>query len=210
MTTTQDLPTIMDWPELPMPRDSARETQRPRVYVAARAFEGPAVIDGIAPERAPRITVGPSHPPELQSPARDMATEPEPPRTLAGRILRRCLWAALYVATLPFRGVRALYWAIDTDAKVRSRGVQTVGRVETTKTDTQVYKDPETGRESTTYTHYVSYSFPADGATRRDEKKVGSLKGLSRGSAIRVYFLPDGSRVDSALDWNPRALASRR
>ena len=196
----------MDWPELPMPREMARETQRPRVYVAAGEAEWPAVIDGIAPERAPRITVAPSGSLGLQSPAEDLVIELAADRSIADRIARRCLRAAIYVGTLPFRGVRALYRAIDTDAKVRSQGVQTVGRVEMTKTDTQVSKDPETGRETTTYTHYVSYSFPADRETRTDQKKVGSLSGVRTGSAIRVYFLHNGSRVDSALDWSPGAL----
>ena len=193
-----------------MPREVAREAQRPRVYVAAGAADWPADTDGVAPERAPRITVGPSRPTEVLAPARGLGTELEPPRTLAGKIALRCGRVVLYVLSLPFRGLRALYWAIDTDAKVRSRGEQTVGSVEMTKTDTQVHTDPETGEKATTYTHYVSYSFPADGETRRDQKKVGSLGNLKRGHALRVYYLPGGNRVDSALDWNPQVLASQR
>ena len=189
-----------------MPRELARETQRSSVYVAAGAAEWPAAIEGIAPKRARRITVVPSGSLELQSPAEGLRAEPVPDRTMAHRIARRCLRAALYVGTMPFRGVRALYWAIDTDAKVRSQGVQTVGRVESTKTDTQVHTNPETGAESTTYTHYVSYSFPAGGEARQGQKKVGSLGSMKRGSVLRVYFLPDGNRVDSAIDWNPRVL----
>ena len=207
MTTTQDIRPTVDWPEVATEEGLVRETQRmPSVHVTAVATGQMATANGVAPERARRITVTPSASPERQSPAGDPGTEPVPARTRAGRIASRFLRAALYVGTLPFKGVRALYWAIDTDAKVRSQGTRTVGRVEMTKTDTHVSEDPETGRETTTYTHYVSYSFPADGTTRRDQKKVGSFGSLSRGSAIRVYFLPNGNRVDSALDWNPRAL----
>ena len=104
---------------------------------------------------------------------------------------------ALFVLTLPLRGVRALYWAIDTDAKVRSLGAQTVGRVEKTRTDTQVHTDPETGAKSTTYTHYVSYSFPdGGGETRRDEKKVGSL-----GDDESITLRPRGLPAKGHLGW---------
>ena len=110
---------------------------------------------------------------------------------------------ALYIVTLPFTGVRELYWAFDRDAKVRSKGLQTIGRVERKRTKTDVYKDPESGKESTTYTYFASYSFPVDGLDRRDEKKVGSCRSLRGGSSIKVYFLPNGNRFDSALDWTP-------
>ena len=114
------------------------------------------------------------------------------------------------VWTAPFRAIRAIYWMLDRDAKIRSQGVQTVGRVANTRTESQVYRDSETGTEETIYTHYVSYEFVAGGRTHTREKKVGSLAGLSAGSTIRVYFLPDTATSDSAIDWDPRVLDERQ
>ena len=92
---------------------------------------------------------------------------------------------------------------LDPDAKCRSRGLNTVGRV--TGTETEEHEDPETG--SISYTHHVTYTYRVDSGTLTDTKRVGSLGSLKKGAAVRVYFLPDTVPVRSALDRDPRALA---
>ena len=102
-----------------------------------------------------------------------------------------------------FSALRGAYWLLDPDAKCRSVGLQTVGRVD--KTQTHEHTDPETGGVS--YTHHVTYRFDSDGETHSTQKKVGSLGNLKNGSPIRVYYLPDTDRPNSAIDWEPRTLA---
>ena len=105
-------------------------------------------------------------------------------------------WHQLWTA--PFRAIRAIYWMLDRDAKVRSRGLQTVGRVTGTRTEEDTDSEGDTY-----YTHYVRYRFEAEGRTRTDEKKVGSLGKLSEGDPMKVYYLSELDRLDSALDWEP-------
>ena len=107
----------------------------------------------------------------------------------------------------PFRALRGFYWLLDPNAKCRSVVLQTVGRVE--KKESEEHRDAETG--SVYYTHYVTYAYEADGRSRTDRKKVGDLGELRKGTSIRVYYLPDrygrdGSRLRSAIDFNPRPM----
>jgi len=107
----------------------------------------------------------------------------------------------------PFRALRQLYWLIDRDAKTRSQGLQTVGSVIKTRTDSRIVRDPEDGTERTVYTHYVTYRFDANGETQSGEKKVRSLSNVRGGSTLRVYYLPDTlAPIESAIDREPRAV----
>ena len=107
------------------------------------------------------------------------------------------------VLTAPFRTIRAAYWAMNHDAKVRSQGELTVGRVVDKRTRTQTHTDSECGDVNTTHTHYVKYGFQVDGVDSIREKKVGDLGILKRGDAINVYFLRTETGPDSAIEWKP-------
>ncbi|MCI5130320.1 MAG: DUF3592 domain-containing protein [Candidatus Electrothrix sp. EH2] len=74
-----------------------------------------------------------------------------------------------------------------TDAKIRSKGVRTTGKV--IKCDTQTTH----GAYGAVYkTHYVTYEYEdADGKMYSAKKQVSSLAGMTEGSAITVYYLPD-------------------
>ena len=97
-----------------------------------------------------------------------------------------------------FRAVREAYWLIDGDAKVRSQGLQTAGRV--VRTETRQH----TGSEGGTWeTHHVTYEYRVDVAVHTAEKKVGSLGYVKRGDSIRVYFLPGTYPPRSAIDRTP-------
>ena len=124
-----------------------------------------------------------------------------PKRGIATSALIFLFDAARVVAILLFKALREVYWALDRDAKVRSQGLQTVGRVVATKTEK--HEDPESG---TYYTHSVSYDFEVDARTHTASKNVGALGDLKRGVPIRVYYLPGTYPPDSALDTEPRAL----
>ena len=107
------------------------------------------------------------------------------------------------VWTAPFRAIRAVYWMLDRDAKVRSRGLQTVGRVVGTRTE-----EHSDGEGGTGYTDYVRYRFEANRGTRTDEKRVNDFGGVKGGDAIRVYYLPDTAAFDSAIETAPSALST--
>lgn len=107
----------------------------------------------------------------------------------------------LAILTFPFRVLRELYWLLDPDAKVRSRGLQIMGRVVATETTTRTVRG-EYGEETITIYH-VTYDFVAHGLTHTAQKKVGSLANLGRGAAIRVYYLPETYPLKSAIDWEP-------
>ena len=113
------------------------------------------------------------------------------------------MWREVW--TFPFRALREFYWLLDPDAKCRSIGLQTVGRVD--KKESEEHKDYETGRVS--YTYHVSYGYQSDVGDHTDLKKVGTLGKLRKGASIRVYYLPDTYRPDSAIDWEPRTLAEQ-
>ena len=85
-------------------------------------------------------------------------------------------WNAFW--TFVFESLREAYWLLDSDAKVRSQGVQTVGRV--LKTRTEEHHDPETG---TSYTHYVTYEYQVDAERHTTEKRVSRLGLVERGHA---------------------------
>ena len=121
-----------------------------------------------------------------------------PPGRQRGRIMTA--WVALW--TFVFEALREAYWVLDRDAKVRSQGVQTAGRV--LKTRTQEHTDPESG---TSYTHYVTYEFQVDAKSHTVEKQVSRYGTLKRDMPIKVYFLPDTYPIASAIDKEPRALA---
>ncbi len=94
------------------------------------------------------------------------------------------------------------YWLLDPDAKCRSVGSQTVGRVD--GMESEEHTDYETGR--TSYTHYVRYAYKVDDRSHTARKKVGSLANVLKRDALRVYYLPDTYPLKSAIDWNPRAV----
>ena len=124
----------------------------------------------------------------------------------SGEPTRRILSVLRIILLFPFKALRELYWLIDPDAKVRSQGLQVVGSVVKTRTSSSVVTD-EFGNEETVYTHHVTYRFDANGGTHSGEKKVGSLRNLAKGSPITVYYLPDTYPPNSAIDWEPRAVA---
>ena len=100
-----------------------------------------------------------------------------------------------------FRALREGYWLIDRDAKVRSQGLQTEGRV--VKTETREHRGSEW---DTHYTHHVTYEYQVDSRRHTAEKEVGSLGDLRRSVPIRVYFLPGTYPLRSAIDRTPRGL----
>ena len=134
-------------------------------------------------------------------------TTPAGGSRIAG-LTRRILSALRILLLSPFKALRQLYWLIDPDAKIRSQGLQTVGSVVKTHTSSRVFTN-ESGTEETVYTHYVTYRFDANGGTHSGEKKVGSLGNLKGNShsQIRVYYLPNTYPPNSAIDWEPRAVA---
>ena len=101
--------------------------------------------------------------------------------------------------TAPFRALREFYWLLDPDAKCRSVGLHTVGRVDDTQSEE--HTDSETGKKF--YTHYVWYTYQVDGRSRSARKKVDNYDRLKKGRGIRVYYLPDTYPVRSAIDWRP-------
>ena len=103
-----------------------------------------------------------------------------------------------------FKALREAYWVLDKDAKIRSQGLQTLGRI--TRTRTQEHKDPESG---TYYTYHVSYEYQAGGMRPVGNKQVSELGNLKKDAPIRVYYLPGMQPLASALDKNPRALSER-
>ena len=120
--------------------------------------------------------------------------------------------ALLGVGTFPFRALgavctssgralRAVYWAMDTDAKVRSLGLQTVGHVVATKTEE--HTDSEGG---TSYTRYVTYEYQVEGRKYTHRKQVGTLESLKKAVPVRVYYLPGTHPLACALDGHPQAL----
>ncbi len=125
----------------------------------------------------------------------------------SGVLTRRILSVLQILLLFPFKALRQLYWLTDPDAKIRSQGLQTIGSVVKTRTSSKVVRDQETGTEETVYTHYVTYRFDANGGTHSGEKTVGSLGNLKEGSPIRVYYLPDTYPPNSAIDWEPGAMA---
>ena len=74
-----------------------------------------------------------------------------------------------------------------TDAKIRSKGVSTTGKV--TKCDTQTTHGAYGAVHKT---HYVNYEYKdSAGKMYRAKKQVSSLTGMAEGVAITVYYLPD-------------------
>ena len=120
------------------------------------------------------------------------------------------LWVPLNLGFTALRGVvrflfaalREAYWVLDRDAKVRSQGLQTLGRV--VQTESEKHTDAETG--NVTYSHHVSYEYRLGSRTHSARKGVAKLGNLVRGVPIRVYWLPETHPVASAIDREPRAL----
>ena len=125
----------------------------------------------------------------------------------SGVLFRRVLSVLRVLLLFPFKALRQLYWLIDHDAKIRSQGLQVVGSAVATRTSSRLVRNPETDTVSIVDTHYVAYRFDANGETHLGEKKVGSLGNLKWDSPIRVYYLPDKCPPDSAIEWEPRAVA---
>ena len=160
--------------------------------------------DLAAPERTPRNIL------ELNGGGDDAgATTQTVPagESRSGVLSRQILSVLRFLLLFPFKALRQLYWLIDSDAKIRSLGLQTVGSVVKTRTSSKVVRDPEFGTEETVYTHYVTYRFDADGGTHSGVKTVGSLGNLKAGSPIRVYYLSNTYPPNSAIDWEPGAVA---
>ena len=132
--------------------------------------------------------------------------DPRPRRPgMVTRVVTLPFIALKAAGVLIFEGLREVYWALDRDAKVRSQGVQTVGRV--VKTTTEKHEDSESG---VYYTHTVRYDFNVDDRWHNDTKKVSSLGDLKRDGPIRVYYLPGTYPLASAVDTPPRALGPAR
>lgn len=106
-------------------------------------------------------------------------------------------WRTIWTA--PFRALREFYWLLDPDAKCRSVGLRTVGRVDNTQSEE--HTDSEGGGKF--YTHYVWYTYAVVGRIHTARKKVDNYDRLKKGRGIEVYYLPDTNPVRSAIDWKP-------
>ena len=126
---------------------------------------------------------------------------PDPTNASPNRAARgiRRTWREVWTA--PFRALREVYWVLDRDAKVRSRGLQTIGRV--VRTETREHQGAEGG---TYYTHHVTYEYQDEAGRHTAEKRVSSLGNIRQGVRIKVYFLPDAYPPASAIDTPPAAL----
>ncbi len=120
----------------------------------------------------------------------------------SGGLFRRVLSVLRVLLLFPFKALRQLYWLIDPDAKCRSVGLQTVGRVVRTET-----RSGTTTEGGTWESHHVTYRFDTNGETHSGEKQVGSLWNLKNRPPITVYYLPNTYPLKSAIDWEPRAVA---
>lgn len=113
----------------------------------------------------------------------------------AGRLLWT-IWKAIWM--YQFKALREVYWLMDPDAKVRSQGLRTVGRVQ--KTETRQHEDSE---GNTYETHYVTYGFQAAGARITTEQKVRNIHRINTGDPIRVYYMPNRLPLRSAIEPRP-------
>ena len=109
--------------------------------------------------------------------------------------------APMHAGVLVFKAAREAYWVLDRDAKVRSQGLRTVGRV--LSTTTREHTDSEGG---TSYSYHVSYEYQVNGKGHSAEKQVGGLGALKRGVPLRVFFLPDTYPLASAINTRPQPL----
>jgi len=176
------------------------------------AVTPPSVRNGQSVPRE-RIAVSPQRP-VLQVP---MSVEHPVPSNDRSPAPQRGGFAkvSLGVGTFPFRALgavciasgralRAVYWAMDGDAKVRSLGLQTVGSI--VATETEQHTDSEGG---TSYTHHVTYEYQVEGKKYSHRKQVGNLESLGKGVPVRVYYLPGTRPLACALDGQPQALDPR-
>lgn len=116
-----------------------------------------------------------------------------------GRVrgLMWAFWKAFWI--YQFKALREVYWLMNSDAKVRSQGRQTVGRVE--KLETRQHRDSE---GDTYETHHVTYRFQTNGDGHTREQKVCSIDRIGVGDTIRVYYMPDRVPVRSAIEPRPK------
>ena len=204
MSSNRSIMEVLDQEGTPMTKDQLlRATQKTRSnHNGARRAPEAYSCDLTDLERAPWSNL------ELNGEREDTraTTQKVPAGEIRTGLPTRQILSVLRITLLfPFLALRQLYWLIDTDAKIRSQGLQTVGSVVNTRTSSRVVRT-ESGEE-TVYTHYVTYRFDANGGTHSGEKTVGSLGNLKGGSPIRVYYLPDAYPPNSAIDWEPRAVA---
>ena len=185
-------------------KDQARvSVTEERIRRAAQAAPGRSAANGVVAVDRPGLKKVPSIPSqEATGPAEPDISNGNRQERKEGRVLAalRKGWAFL------FEALREAYWFLDPDAKCRSVGLQTVGRV--LKTETRTHTDPE-GGESTS--HHVTYEYQVDATRHTLEKSVGSLGGLKKGDPIRVYYLVDSSGRNlspkSAIDRRPARMS---
>ena len=122
-------------------------------------------------------------------------TSQHPDAGYASRLARGITGVLISAWSFIFSALREAYWLLDPDAKCRTVGLQTVGRVD--KTESEKHTDPETGR--TSYTYYVRYTYQVYGRSHTPRKKVGSLGKLNKGDALRVYYLADSQGRNLSL-----------
>ena len=129
-------------------------------------------------------------------------------RERAGGLLFGIIRLLMFIASTPFLAIRQLYWWLDTDAAVRANGVETVGTVLDTKTETKTI-ETECGTRQVTE-HFVTYRYETPERSYTARKKVRALGGLKKDSKVAVYYRTPTDRPfqqqDTALDWNPRRI----
>ena len=207
MSSNRSIMVVLDQEGIPMTKEQLlRATQKTRSDRNGATTVGKAPSRDLAVfERAPWSSL------ELNGEQEDTraTTQTVPAEEIRRGVPTRRILSVLGILLLsPFKALRQLYWLIDRDAKIRSQGLQTVGSVIKTRSDSRVVRDPEYGTERTVYTHYVTYRFDANDGTHSGEKKVRNLSNLMGGSPLRVYYLPDTfAPFESAIDREPRAVA---
>ena len=116
-----------------------------------------------------------------------------------GRVgdLMWAFWKAFWI--YQFKALREVYWLMNSDAKVRSQGRHTFGRVDKIET-----RQNEGAEDGTYETQHVTYGFQADGNNHTSEQKVSSISRISVGDTISVFYMPDRVPVRSAIEPRPQ------
>ena len=87
---------------------------------------------------------------------------------------------------------------LDRDARARSTGLRTTGRVIGGKT-----REHTDGEGGTHCSYHVTYEYKDGGSTHTAERRVDSYGNLRRGDSIKVYLLLDTYPPATAIDLEP-------
>ena len=118
----------------------------------------------------------------------DVERQSSDAKNMIGRlgILMWTVWKAFWI--YQYRALREVYWLMNSDAKVRSQGLQTVGRVN--ETETRQHRDSE---GDTYETHHVTYRFMANGHGHTGEQR--GLMGDRWLAFVPIAFMAWGDSV---------------